>query len=285
MATNLVPFMVALVGIATLAALGDLTGATGAAVTIVGSLMGLTPGLSLVTRHRPVFRLALAYQGITFGMKSWVGGLAQMANVRLDQFLMITVVAPRILGLYAVATTISGASGLVGAGLAPPLMARVARGESLMMAQAVRIMIAATILIGTLLALVTPVLLSVLFGPQFRDAYPMALILFVGQIPLVGASVLSSALQAHGAPMIPTVGEGMALIVTVVGLVALLGPLGGIGAAIVSLAAYSASFSFQVVMAHRLIEVPLSRFLLPTREDLVLVWQRVASTFDRWRVA
>jgi hypothetical protein len=53
-----------------------------------------------------------------------------------------------------------------------------------------------------------------------------------------------------------------------VGLAVLLRPLGGLGAAIVSLAAYSASFAFQLIMARRRIDAPLSAYLLPSRVDL-----------------
>jgi O-antigen/teichoic acid export membrane protein len=274
MATNLLPFTIALLGIATMYVVGDLTVATAAAVTIAGSVVAIGPGLPLLVRSRLRFRPSLAREGLSFGAKSWIGGLAATANGRLDQLLMITMVAPRVLGLYAVATTLAGASGLIGGALSPPLMARVASGESKLMAQAVRIMISTALVIGAVLAVLTPVLLSVLFGPQFRTAYGMALILLMAQVPLTGASVLSSALQADGAPLIPTVAEGLALIITVAGLVTLLRPLGGVGAALVSLAAYSTSFSFQVVMARRRIGVPIREFLVPTRADSRWAWGR-----------
>jgi O-antigen/teichoic acid export membrane protein len=120
------------------------------------------------------------------------------------------------------------------------------------------------------------VLLSVLFGPQFRDALPMALLLLAASVPYAGASVLSTALAADGAPMIPTIGEAAALVVTVVGLLTLLRPWGGIGAAIVSLAAYGASFTYQVVMGRRRLGVPLSEFLVPTDADVRWVRERLA---------
>ncbi len=52
---------------------------------------------------------------------------------------MITVVSPSQLGLYAVATTLSGASTLAAGALSAPLMTRVAAGETSLMADAVRI--------------------------------------------------------------------------------------------------------------------------------------------------
>jgi O-antigen/teichoic acid export membrane protein len=280
-ATSLTPFTVAFFAIVVLYASGRLTVATAAAATIAGALLSTLPGFALLSASRPIFRLSLARDGVSFGLKSWVGGLAFTANARLDQFLMITVVAPRELGLYAVATTLAGASGLAVGGLSPPLMARIAAGERHLMSQAVRIMVAATVTLNVALGLLAPVLLPGLFGPQFSDAVPMALVLLAAQVPLAGTSVLSSALQADGAPVIPTLAEAIALIITAAGLVALLRPLGGMGAAIVSLAAYSASFLFQVVMAGRRIGKPLSEFLVPSRDDLRWARGRITDATNR----
>lgn len=281
-AISMVPFAVSLVATIVLFAAGHLTVATASAIAIVGSLLAAIPGLPLLRGvRRPVFRLSLAREGIKFGLKSWLGGLAQTANLRLDQLLMIAVVPPRQLGLYAVATTISGASGLVTGGLSPPLMTRIASGERHLMPQAVRVTVMLTVALNLAIALITPVLLSVLFGPQFRGAIPMAMLLLAASVPLAGASVLSTALQGDGAPLVPTLGEGIALIVTVVGLLLLLAPLEAIGAAIVSLAAYSASFIFQVVMAGRRLGVRRSEFLVPRHADVLWLRDRVAALIPR----
>ncbi len=104
----------------------------------------------------------------------------------------------------------------------------------------------------------TPTLLPLLFGPEFTAAVPMALVLLAANVPLSTTIVLSSGLQGDGAPLIPSIAEGIALVITVVGLIVLLPPLGGMGAAIVSLAAYSSSCVFQLVVARRRMGVPMS---------------------------
>jgi O-antigen/teichoic acid export membrane protein len=160
-------------------------------------------------------------------------------------------------------------------------MTRIASGERHLMPQAVRVTVMVTIGMNLAVALITPAFLSVVFGPQFRDAVPMALLLLAASVPLAGASVLSTALQGDGAPLISTYGEGIAVVVTVVGLIALLKPLGGVGAAIVSLVAYSASFLFQVVMAGRRIGVARRDFLVPRRADVMWLRDRVAVLIPR----
>jgi O-antigen/teichoic acid export membrane protein len=276
-AMSVIPFAVPFVAIVALYAIGRLTVATAAAATIIGSWVSVVPGLTLlISARRPVFRPSLAVAGISFGIRGWLGGLAQTANARLDQVLMIAFVPARQLGLYAVAVTISSAWGPVAGAVSPPLMARIGSGERHLMTQAVRMTVMVTVGLGLAVALVTPSLLSLLFGPEFRGAIPMAMVLLVASVPLAGASVLSTALQADGTPLIPTIAEGIALIVTVVGLALLLRPLGGMGAAIVSLAAYSASFLFQLVAASRRIGAPLSAFLVPSRGDVHWLRSRIA---------
>ena len=154
-----------------------------------------------------MFRISLAREGITFGLKSWLGGLAQMANARLDQLLMITAVPPRQLGLYAVATTIAEGSGLVTGAISPPLMTRVSSGEIDLMARAVRITVILTIGLNIVFAVATPALILVLFGSDFRAAIPITMVLLVASVPLGAGMVLSTALQADNAPVIPSVAE------------------------------------------------------------------------------
>jgi O-antigen/teichoic acid export membrane protein len=274
---NVIPFAVPFVVVVPMFVVGRLTVGIAAAANIAGSLLAVIPGLALLRGiGRPVFRPALSKAAVKFGLKSWLGGLALTANLRLDQLLMITLVPRQQLGLYAVATTISGASGLATGAISPPLMARIGSGHTHLMARAVRITVSATILVNIAVAAVTPVILAVLFGPQFHGAMPMVMVLLAASIPLAGTTVLSTALLADGAPMIPSAAEAIALVITVVGLLTLLGPLQAMGAALVSVAAYSASVVFQLLMARRRVGAPLKEFLVPSREDVR--WARTVLT-------
>lgn len=277
---TLIPFLVPFVAIVALSVSGHLTVGSAAVATIAGSVFVLVPGLSLL-RRRPIFRVSLARRSISYGMRAWLGGLAQLANLRLDQVLMITAVSSRELGLYAVAVTFAGAPLLAIGSLAPPLMSRVAAGETNLVPRAVRMAIAGTVVLNLAVAAITPSVLSLLFGSRFSGAIPMTLVLLAANVPYAGAMVLGSALQADGAPLVPSVAEGLALVVTVAGLVALLGPLQGIGAAIVSLAAYGTSFCFQLIASRRRYSVSLMSFLAPTRSDLA--WARAQVAHARRR--
>lgn len=268
-AARLTSMLVPLVAIVGLYAFDRLTVGTAAASVILGAVLSLIPGLPLLIEGgRPVFRPAVAKEGISFGVKTWIGSLALIANSRLDQLVMITVVSSRELGLYAVAVTLAGASTLVTGAVTPPLTARVAAGEPELVPRVTRVTLAASLALGLLLAAVAPVLLPALFGSEFSDAVPATLVLLVAAVPLAGSGILTAGLQADGAPLIGSAAEGVAIVMTVVGLALFLRPYGGLGAAGVSLAAYSASFAFQLFMATRRFGVPPMTFIMPTGTDL-----------------
>ena len=267
---RLTPLFVALAADVVLYAIGRLTVGSAAAFTIIGALLGLLPSLPLLREGRPAFVPAIAREGLAFGARTWVGSLATIVNGRVDQLLMITVVAPRELGLYAVATTLAGASTLLVTAVAPPLMARISAGNPGLLPQALRMTLAAAFIINLLLALTAPLLLPLLFGSDFEGAVPMTIILLAAAVPLTGSGVLTAALQADGAPLLASMGEGIALVLTLAGLAVALRPWGGVGAAVVSLVSYSASFLYQLVMAGRRLGEPLRHFLLPVTADLRL---------------
>jgi O-antigen/teichoic acid export membrane protein len=99
----------------------------------------------------------------------------------------------------------------------------------------------------------------------------MVLILLFATLANAGPAVLGVSLSgAMDRPAIAGLGEIIALVVTGVGLVLLLPPLGGIGAAIVSVSAYAVNFAWQLRIAQRLFGGSIRDYLIPKREDLHL---------------
>jgi O-antigen/teichoic acid export membrane protein len=285
-ATIVLPFVPPLVGTVVLYLLGDLTVGWASALTIAGALLAIVPALPLLKEfRRPVFRMPVARKGVAFGVKSWAGGLALLANLRLDQLLMITWVAPRVLGLYSVAVTYAGATTLATGPLSQSVIPRIAAGERLLIARAVRMALLVTVVLNALLAIVAPLVIVGLFGSAFSGAVPMAWLLLIGAVPYGAASVLASGLQADGAPLIPSIAEGVALIVTVTGLILFLKPFGGEGAAVVSDIAYTTSMCVQIALARRRLGVRVHDFIVPTSADLRWAVGLVPVLSRRFRLA
>jgi O-antigen/teichoic acid export membrane protein len=96
-----------------------------------------------------------------------------------------------------------------------------------------------TLPLSAIAAILSPKLLPLLFGPQFREAVPATIILLIGTVILGCNYILSDGLRGLGYPLIPSIAELAGLVVTVGGLLLVLRTLGILGAAWVSLASYN----------------------------------------------
>jgi O-antigen/teichoic acid export membrane protein len=124
---------------------------------------------------------------------------------------------------------------------------------------------------SAVLAILVGTLLPLLFGPDFSDAVTMTRILLASTVASAGTAVLAAGLTAAGFPGSAARGELLSLVITVPGLMLLLAPLGGDGAALVSLAAYAATFAYLVRRAVRRLGGTRRDFLLLRRDDLALL--------------
>lgn len=273
---RLVPIALPFIAIVWMYIFGEMTVARIVIVTIVAGGLAIIPAIVAVARAgRPVFRVAIARASLSFGLRTWLGGLAQLANVRMDQLLMITLVSDSELGLYAVAVTLAGMSNFVLGAISPPLITRVAQGDKALIPQALRIVLLTVGALNLSVAALTPVLLPLIFGSAFEPAVDQAIVLLLAGVPFAGLVILSAALAADGAPGTSSIGEGMALVITVPGLFLLVPSMGGLGAALVSLVAYGLSFGYQLLRTRRRLGGPMRSYLFPQTQDLEWLRERI----------
>ena len=90
---------------------------------------------------------------------------------------------------------------------------------------------------------------------------------------------------ADGKPSIPAIAETITLAITIPGLLIFLPPLGGVGAALVSLVAYSANSAFQLRAAHARFSEPISDFIVPRRTDFAWARARLAGVLQSVRLS
>jgi O-antigen/teichoic acid export membrane protein len=202
---------------------------------------------------------------INFGARTQVTNLANYFNQRIDQLLLSLFVPPRQLGLYAVAVTLS-----IGVTVFPQALGIVtfSRGSSQPSDDAKRTIGVSFraallwLLIGcSLLYVLTPFLIRLLFGAAFDDSIVACRILLPGTLFIGLNQVLYNGASALGRPGLPSYAEGVSMAVTAIGLYLLVPRYGYIGAAIISSIAYSVSFLVTLVLLRRLFGLSL-RFLL-----------------------
>jgi O-antigen/teichoic acid export membrane protein len=262
--------LIALVGIGVLYSVGALTVTTAALVTIVGAgPAAVVVQLGLLREARPLrIDKRLARQGLAFGLRAWLALLASVTNARLDQALLIVLVDRRDLGLYVIAVTLSGFSGIVGGAIGAAIGPKVSRGDPELGVRAVRVTLVLVLAASLAIGILVRPLLTKLFGADFAEATTMARVLLAASVPLAGMGILSLVTISAGHPGEAARAELVAVFVTVPGILLLVPPLGVEGAALVSLAAYSVAFGVLLLRVRRLWSIPIRRYLMVSPTDV-----------------
>jgi len=184
---------------------------------------------------------------LSYGAPTVVTALPQWLNIRLDQLVMIALLAPESVGLYAVAVAWGGAAqplatvlayaavpALAGADDAPRRARQLYRSGALV-----------SIVASALVLVVTPLLLPLIFGTEFRAAVSTALIMVAAGAITGMNAVGGECLRGLGRPRGVLVAECAGLAVTCVTVPVMIPLWGILGAAAASFASYSAIFLVQ----------------------------------------
>jgi O-antigen/teichoic acid export membrane protein len=279
---RVLPPAVMAIGVVGLYASGQLTVATAVTLVLVSGTLPVFFLLPMLWHiGRPRLDWAVTREGLSFGSRVWMTVVASQANVRLDQLLMIGLVARAELGMYAVAVNFTGLLGIFAGALVSPVAVRVAQGDKAAAPRALRMALAVLIVGAVALAALAPVVIPLAFGSSFAGATLMALLLLVAAIPQAGGSLLAAAIGSTHRPGASAIAQWLALIVTVPGLLIAVPALGGEGAALVSICAYSITFASLLFSARRHIGGNFRDYLLVRRADLKWMWRTVTAPVSR----
>jgi O-antigen/teichoic acid export membrane protein len=264
-----------LAGTIVLYALGTLTVTSVAIVVQALAFLAAIPVIATVRWEGGLrFERRLAAEGLRFGVRAWLFGLATMANARLDQLVMTRAVSSQQLGLYSVSVNVSGFQQSLSSGAGSAMFPRVSAGDGGLTARACRVTIWLVGAISVVLLAAVGILIPLLFGEAFSGAVGMTRILLLSTVASAGTVVLATGLTASGLPGVSAAGEVLSLGITIPGLILLLGPLGGTGAAIVSLAAYVVTFLYLLTCSVRRLGGSYHEYVIPRRDDWAFVLSR-----------
>jgi O-antigen/teichoic acid export membrane protein len=254
----------------------DILTVENAVLVYVGAtlLTGLVAAAMLV-RFLPSLRFSptLSRQLLTFGLQSHTGSVTWMMNERLDQLVISVFLAPVQLGLYVTAVTMTSLTALVGSSVATaafPVVAQMDAGDRRRDAVRgfVRLALAVSIAVALPVALLAPTLIGFFFKSAYLDATGVCRLLMVAAVILSTNRVLGACLKALGRPLDVGLAEFMALGVTVGGLALLLPVLGIMGAAIVSLLAYTVSTGWMLQRVGKALDASVASILFIDRGDV-----------------
>lgn len=180
-----------------------------------------------------------------YGVRVWASTIPKLINVRLDQLALsiLPAIATSDLGIYAVAASLSWlalpAATAFGS-VAFPAVASSTNSIAIRRIERVALLGSAGTAAAVLVAacLVAPFAVPRLIGPDFDGVVVVLWLLAPGTVFLAVNRVLADLLQGRGRPLVTSVGEGSAAVLTIVLLVALTPRFGIRGAAVASTLAY-----------------------------------------------
>jgi O-antigen/teichoic acid export membrane protein len=269
-----------LVGLVLFAILGWLTASSAVWVTVITSLVGVpillvalfgwrvTPKL----KSDPAVRAAhphLTRQLMRYGFRGWGGTFAYLVNWRLDQAIMVVLVDARQLGFYAVAVSLAELPQTAFIQLRNILFAEsAARDDMYLIARGCRVLVAVTVVMAGIGALISPFLVPFMFGHAFEPSVFMSQLLLIGTIPFLVGQVLGGGLLSLGLPFRASAGQLVGAVFTVVGLFLLTPHIGAVGAAWTSLTAYTVNATVCGTIFCRETGIRPRQLLIITREDI-----------------
>jgi O-antigen/teichoic acid export membrane protein len=186
--------------------------------------------------------LALARRVSAFGARGQIGNLISLLNYRLDFVLLGALTGPAVLGSYAVASKFAELLRLPSLSMYWVLYPRFAKDDPPEAESRARRLIPRAGLLTAVgavpLALAAGFVVPAIYGEAFRPAIVPAQIILVGLSIEGVAGVITAFLYGQGRPGLNSIATGVGLAVTIGLDLLLIPPLGAVGAAWASTAAY-----------------------------------------------
>ena len=180
------------------------------------------------------FRFSVMKRQLSYGSRQVLGLVSNLVVQRLDQFLLVGLVTPSELGVYAVAATASSVTGPLAEGISTVLLPRllhISAGHRAMVWRAMLLGLVASVLASLAVAVAVPWVIPFLFGPGFRASVVPVWILLGGQCAANVGTIGCAKLLADGRPGAQSAALFWAAAATVVGLFLFVGTYGILAAA------------------------------------------------------
>ncbi|MBV9919205.1 MAG: oligosaccharide flippase family protein [Solirubrobacterales bacterium] len=262
--------VVAILALVGAAGLGVAGGVIATAVASIVMIFGSLP--PILARARPRLNLKLWDRMVRYGFRVQIGSMLQLANFRLDVIIVQLFRPLSQVGYYVIAQTIAELVVNLAVAFQGSIMPLVAHYEGDEKARTNTILsvrhhgiLAAVAVIGN--AILGPLVIALAYGSKFTPAIAPMLILLPGIWFLGMGVVIQGDLSGRGRPGLSSALAGLAAIVTVALDFALIPPLGVIGAALASVAAYSTFGIASLEALHRVTGISIRELIVPTRAD------------------
>ncbi len=265
----------------TLAVTGQLSVTTAIAAWIGGQFLGTSLLVWFVARRigfgRPDARLAR--RSLAFGAKTHVGHTLEIGSYRLDQWFIGSISGSRELGLYSVAVAWAEVlfylPGVLVMIQRPDLVRADPQEAARLVQRLLRVTILLALPLAALLVLAAPFLCTTVFGDEFAGSVDDLRVLALGVGGITFMALIGAALTAQRRPMLTTAAAACAFVLTIVLALALIPPLGGLGAAIATSVAWTGGGIAIAIIFSRALRTEIGN-LVPTSADIRWIRSQLA---------
>lgn len=212
----------------------------------------------------------------------WVGSLSGMLLGRLDQVVMIPLAGAKQLGYYAVAASVSELALVINHAVRDVTFATDSQSEDARrLTMTARLSGALSMAVAAVASVTMWLWLPLFFGDEFRPAaWPIVLLLLAAALGVPG-SVAGAGLSARGRPGLRSIGLVIATVVNVFALLALVPPLGAVGAAIATLVGNVIAANINIMLMRHLFRAPARAFYAISFNDFRTAFRALASLNTR----
>lgn len=257
--------------------LDPLTGAAAYVVSGVPACAFLIWRLRHHFVHKPTQLLSASKKLMDYGMRSYGVDICGTLSLYADQAIVVHLLSPSAMGIYVVALSLSRVLNVIHQSVAAVLFPKavaLAPVELLAMTgRALRVSTICTTFCGFGVAVCGPILLSLLYGKEYRGA-TMILNVLILEVILTGATlVLTRAYMALGRPGLVTILQASGLVLSLP-LLALMVPRWGVlGAAFALLTAAVIRFGLALTSFRIVLHLPAPS-LVPRFDELQVLFYR-----------
>jgi O-antigen/teichoic acid export membrane protein len=220
------------------------------------------------------FDLTRIVEFIKFGFIPMLVYLCMTINYQVDIQMMklMGTVAYSDIGVYSLGVGLAQKIWLIPDAVKDILLSKLVKGKGeTEVAKVLRINLALCFIALILLVLVGRPLMDFMYGPDYKDAYPIMVIMLTGVIGMIFYKMIYSYNIAHGKRVINLIFLGTAAIINIIGNLILIPMMGMFGAAIVSVASYCACGLCFLIYFHKVSGISIYKLVIIQKEDFKMM--------------
>ncbi len=251
-------------------------------------LLGILPGfcwifMRLWRLFRPRLRniRSSCQRLMRYGLRSYGIDLIGALSTQVGQVLVVSFLPPAAMGLYVVAYSLSRILDVFQYGIVtvlfPKAAARSIEEVVVMTGRAARVGAALFVTVGSALALLSPMLLRLLYGSEYMEAVTVLRILLIEMVLTSATSILVQAFMALGRPGTVTIFQGIGLGLSIPLMLVLIPRYGLVGAGLALLCSSLVRLILVLISYPLFLKVHPPALLLNLK-DLYFLQQRLLKT-------